>query len=268
MIQLAKLKTILIRTFGAKFTGLIHGFRFAYLILRKRKTDPEMLYLDAQIQKGDVCVDVGANSADWSSYFSRRVGKTGEIFSFEADPYYAHATRAACRILLLRNVRFFDFGLSDKEEAVHLNVADEFGVLLSGTQRISQAQGKSPDNRKTTVAIALRRLDSLTSAYPALFKVKFMKIDVEGYELFVLRGSECILKQARPVIVLERGEYEDHGYSAVDLDAYLSSLGYLGFALTSGGALNRINANMECLDAVGSNCVYLPKERHEQRPAD
>jgi FkbM family methyltransferase len=263
MLKLASIKKILIKLFGPRFTGVVHGSRFAYLIWRKSKTDPEMLYLASLIREGDVCVDVGSNSADWTTYFSRKVGKKGAVFSFEADPYYAHATHTACRILRLSNVVFFDFGLSDKSEVVNLVVSDESGTLLSGTQKIISANSRKKD-LAVTVSIALRRLDSLTVDYPTLNDANFIKIDVEGYELFVLRGAEGIIKRKRPVIVLEYGEYADHGYTAADLNAYLEGCGYVGFGITHGRDLVRVDRNMECLHAISSNRIYVPLEKTEQ----
>jgi FkbM family methyltransferase len=59
------------------------------------------------------------------------------------------------------------------------------------------------------------RLDSLD-----LVDVDFVKIDVEGYETFVLRGGENTIRRDRPVIVLEQKHERRYGLrdrAALDL---------------------------------------------------
>jgi hypothetical protein len=56
----------------------------------------------------------------------------------------------------------------------------------------------------------------------------FMKIDVEGAEMQVLRGAEQLIREFRPVIVSEVGplQQEFFGYSIVDLWDWAAARGY------------------------------------------
>ena len=57
--------------------------------------------------------------------------------------------------------------------------------------------------------------------------VDFIKIDAEGYELFVLQGAMRTLVESEPVIVLEKnGLSKRYGYEDDDIDYCLATIGY------------------------------------------
>jgi len=61
-----------------------------------------------------------------------------------------------------------------------------------------------------------------------LSDVRFIKLDVDGYEYPVLTGGRKTLKRLRPAIALELAPYihAEHGYSVESLLALLSETGY------------------------------------------
>jgi hypothetical protein len=67
-----------------------------------------------------------------------------------------------------------------------------------------------------------------------------LKIDVEGYELNVLRGSERVLREDGPTIFLELhpAELVKFGHTSLELVTYLTGLGY-GFRDLRGHAVAR-----------------------------
>jgi hypothetical protein len=61
-----------------------------------------------------------------------------------------------------------------------------------------------------------------------------IKVDVEGFELHVLRGAEKTLRQCKPALFIELDDnnLSDQGDSAEKLVSYLEDLGY---AITDAG---------------------------------
>ena len=59
--------------------------------------------------------------------------------------------------------------------------------------------------------------------------VDFLKIDCEGYELFVLRGAEQTLLRCKPCVIVEQkpetGGYKRYGIGVTDAVAFLEGLG-------------------------------------------
>lgn len=76
------------------------------------------------------------------------------------------------------------------------------------------------------------RLDDL----PLLEKVAFIKIDVEGCELFVIQGAVELIKRDSPVLHVEvfPEKLHNHGISTSDLEKALRDLGY-GFQIWGDG---------------------------------
>jgi hypothetical protein len=58
------------------------------------------------------------------------------------------------------------------------------------------------DEQDTLITVQTERLDDVL---PENFRVDFIKIDVEGGELLVMKGATGIMKKYRPVIIFEHG---------------------------------------------------------------
>jgi FkbM family methyltransferase len=76
------------------------------------------------------------------------------------------------------------------------------------------------------IKVATRRLDELT-----LDPVGFIKLDVEGHELAVLRGGYKLLSRDRPNLLVELEERFGAG-TIEQSRAYLADIGYQGYFLT------------------------------------
>jgi FkbM family methyltransferase len=80
----------------------------------------------------------------------------------------------------------------------------------------------------------------------AFSTLDLIHLDIEGYELFALKGGSNTIKKYKPVIVLEvceDGHSEKYGYNRNDLEMFLQSLDYMF---------------IEKIDANGDN-VYMHK---------
>ena len=92
--------------------------------------------------------------------------------------------------------------------------------MIPALKEHAQANGKF-----TSVAVNVSTLDLELVGTP---RVDLLKIDVEGWERFVLQGAQQLIRRCRPIIVLEIWEEHMHnaGVTASQLDHQLASLGY------------------------------------------
>ncbi len=160
------------------------------------------------LRPGDVFVDVGANIGVLSLVASSIVGENGHVFAVEAHPKTVEYLRGNVRLNKTENVSIIHAAAGDREGTVH------FTSRRSDDQNcISNSGPKVP----------LRTLDSLLPDVP----VRLLKIDVEGFELFVLRGAGRSLQRAE-MIYFESCEslFQKFGYSTSDVLKFLADHGF------------------------------------------
>jgi FkbM family methyltransferase len=163
---------------------------------------------------GDVVFDVGSNAGALALMMSRLVGPRGMVCAFEASPRIIDKThynlvKAGCH-----NVTLFHKAVWHTTGAL-VNIAA--GSHLN--DRIEEAD--------TGMAVRTIALDDLAAAGD--FRPSFIKMDIEGAEFDALRGMARLLREVRPVLVLEQSPDDmrchalmtETGYVAVDLATYL-----------------------------------------------
>ncbi len=253
-----RIKTILIKLLGARLMACVEAVAFIYLLRKAKYSDPETQLVSRFLKEGAVAVDVGANGADWTYCLHQHVGDQGCVYAFEADPYYALATGIAIKLMRLKGVHLFPFGLSDRDESVPLRVNNPAGLRFAGLGHIDKSADK---NDSGVEVVQLKRLDSLVNEYPRIMDVALIKCDVEGYELFVFKGATRLLMKARPVVILEVGHFEKQGYSARDIYSFFQDKEYCAFALAGACTLVPTNESLEYDAALSVNRILIPKER-------
>lgn len=154
--------------------------------------EPELAMLDRLVPAGcRNAVDAGANIGLYTLNLAK-LCRT--VYAFEINPGVTGHLRNAA----LPNVELAHTGLSSSERGVVLYVPLWRGKMpLEGWASLTP--GNSPD---TDVHVEIpghvRTLDSY-----GLVEVDFMKIDVEGHEIEVLKGAQATLSRCRPRILAE-----------------------------------------------------------------
>lgn len=173
-------------------------------------------------------LDVGANIGYLSAVAAGCVGRSGAVHGFE-PPLECYQ-----RLETLR-ANNQDFGLFFTNaalgaEAGTLSIAfDPQGDMRNA----SLVPGKkAPQSREVPV---LRLDEYIARQVAAPEKIRFIKIDVEGFEFAVLRGLENFLANPanKPLIVCEIKPWEigKLGYTMKDFAAYLKRFGYGAFEM-------------------------------------
>jgi FkbM family methyltransferase len=183
----------------------------------------------ALVQRGDTVVDIGANAGFFAANLARFVGPTGQVHAVEPDP----SQRMGLEAIRARrgNVTLHFVALSDREGDGTLHVPVVAGEPLGALASLSIPEGRAAIAHQQ-VRVPLTSLDSLlpSSAPP----VAFVKCDVEGHELAVLRGGDSLLRRDRPAILVEIEQRHQETDIQHTFD-YLAGLGYVGYALRIGG---------------------------------
>ena len=178
----------------------------------------ETILLKRLLEPGDTCVDVGAHIG----YVALVAAKYGRrVLAVEPGP----TTYRRLQRNLTLNPR-----LASKVVSLPMALADHAGTmtLLDSERQPNRASLAYRPLDAREVQVEVRTLDQVVAEHRD--RVSFLKIDVEGAELDVLRGGEATLRQQRPLVLCELNEdlQAAFGRTCRDIIGFFEALGYVG----------------------------------------
>lgn len=138
------------------------------------------------VNPGNTVFDIGAHAGFHSVFCGLLVGATGRVLAFEPNPISRHSLEEQIRLNRTLRIEAVPYALSDT-----VGLA-EFDATQGSQSRISPA-GK--------YKVPMRTIDSLVPVELPIPNV--IKIDVEGEEEKVLRGSLKTLSKFRPIVLCD-----------------------------------------------------------------
>lgn len=195
----------------------IHEPRLTAFLMRRLTLSP-----------GDVVIDIGANIGWYSVLLNRLAPEGVAVFSFEPDPLNFE--------LLRRNIELND---TTRVEAIQQALAADEGIMTLyrhdsnnlGRHSLLQLQDGHTVEVQTTTLDHFWEIRGLGERTP-----RFIKIDVEGYELFALRGAERVLQRCPELLCEFSPEYmRKGGIDPADLVTLLTGHGFLPHLITDAG---------------------------------
>ena len=182
--------------------------RKTYFIREYEKKRMDKLHLFSKKINSEILIDIGANIGFYSILSSSRFR---QIYSFEPNERNFKVLKKNIENNKLKNIKILNFGLGENEEILMGNSNTKGKLFQTSGFTINK------DNKKGERVLVKKGDDVLQ------FKNKTLtiKIDVEGFEFFVLKGLKsalinnlCILQ----IEIWERNYDEVHNF--------LKSLGY------------------------------------------
>ncbi len=169
------------------------------------------------LRKNSHCVDIGANRGLFLKRFTQ-LAPEGKHYAFEPLPELA-------RVLSHKfpNVEVFNCALSNRTgKATFYYVPKMDG--WSGLQKQNYPTTAEP----IEIQVELKRLDDITGGD---VQVDFMKIDVEGAELEVLKGAELTIKRCHPLVLFEHARIHNENYETTPDMVYDFLVGTCGLEI-------------------------------------
>jgi FkbM family methyltransferase len=182
---------------------------------------PEILQVLQQfVRPGDTVLDIGAQLGYFSLHAARLVSPTGRVYCFEPDPRSFARLEHAIRLSRIDWIKSFQTALSAREGTMDF--------YLSPTLGWSTGVKNSHLEDLQQVSVRTSPLDLLVSQGEIPSRMRLVKIDVEGFEMEVLRGMRNVLATSRPILVLEINVQMLHaqGTSPSEIVRFLESLEY------------------------------------------
>lgn len=196
------------------------------------------------IKKGDHVLDVGANVGFHTLFFAQLVGNEGSVTSFEPVPNNYLALNININLNGFLHIKALNIALSNKHEKVTIDV--DINSKNPGSYNLFEKGGHTQ--------IECHIGDDIIGNQ----KVDFIKIDVEGYESFVIDGLLETIKMHKPKIIFE---YDKHyhqktGRSENYIFTLLASHGYRHQYISRNGLQNIESFNK----LISGNILASPHE--------
>jgi FkbM family methyltransferase len=206
------------------------------------------------LQPGMCVLDIGAHHGFYSLLASRLVGPQGRVVAFEPSPREREHLRRHLWLNRCENVDVEPVALGAARSRATLHVMPAF---LSGCNTLRMEPGGDPAE---VLEVEVLPLDEYLERH-AISRVDFMKMDVEGAELHVLRGASALLRDAhRPTILaeVEESRCAPWGHTGREVIELLAERGYRWFGVDARGALRAVPPGQATFDA---NYLAIPEER-------
>lgn len=195
-------------------------FYMKHLVIYFPNYEPEVYLL--RNKRFRISLDVGANVGQYTGLLSN-ISK--EVWSFEPVEYCLRELFS----LKYENLNVVPCALGESSGSVEMFIPKKNGNFLYALSSISSNSLDLTSSEKTLIEI--KTLDSFENRIN--FKeIDFVKIDVEGFELSVLKGMRRVLENAKPVFLIEIEVRHNRDYHKVF--EYLRSFDYYPYYTSDG----------------------------------
>ncbi len=197
--------------------------------LHPRKTD----YIPAQnevnelrnfIKPGDTCIDVGAHIGDTSLPMGLAAGPTGTVFALEPNSYVFETLEKNTKLNPGKyNIIPLQFAATPRDEEMVFEYSD--AGFCNGGLHENMSTWRHGHIFKLKVT-GKNLSDFLKANYPEeLTRLRYIKIDAEGFDLSVLKSIDEIISKYLPYLRVEVYKKSDLAYRR-ELYSFLSNKGY------------------------------------------
>ena len=188
-----------------------------------------------QLLKADtVTIDIGANIGT-VALRAATISRKGWVYAFEPDTDNFTSLQQNIRLNPLENITPVKKALGERQHESKLFKVNRFNT---GMNRILPANNDFTDFE----SIEVSTLDEEVSRLK-INRIDLMKIDVEGYELNVLKGAQATLQRFHPLIVVEVIDVnlKNNGQTSAEVIRFLKDFGYHFVDLKNGKPLTEMH---------------------------
>jgi FkbM family methyltransferase len=217
-------KYILQKILGLK-TYLYVFALFIIVKIRFDKKEKDFFHFLELIPDGGIVLDLGANIGVTSYHLSKKLPKS-TIFSFEPLTINMDTLKRLKKRFKLKNINEYQVAVGEKAGFLEMVMPVINNVPMHGLSHVIH-EDNTEFNSGLKYKVPVVCLDSLAEINQPGKRITAMKIDVENFEYFVLKGAEKLIAENQPVIYCELWE-NDNRKKCID---FLNNLKYSAFIL-------------------------------------
>jgi FkbM family methyltransferase len=171
-------------------------------------------FLSNELNSDSVFIDAGCNYGYHSLQASKFCNK---VYSFDPQKIMYELFLKTINDNNIKNISCFNYALGNEDKNIFLTKVDyQTGSFNAGETGVVYDTNRGEECKMV-------KLDSIIDNI-----VSIIKIDVQGYEKFIVEGCVGIIEKYHPHLIIE---FENHqlgkfGYNSEQLFSYLKKLGY------------------------------------------
>ena len=191
----------------------------------KKFWEDDVAPVKALVKPGDSVIDMGANFGWYTNVLSSAVGPSGKVYSIEPIPDTFQVLNGVIQQLGLENTRPMNCAMSNADGITIMGVPHhEYGGNNFYRAQINMKESAS-DSTIQTYKVPMRSLDS--QFFDIASRISFIKCDVEGHELAVVKGGARFFERSKPAWLMEVGGNPDEkGTAPHELFRIMRGYGY------------------------------------------
>lgn len=198
-----------------RYLYLFAMYKIRTLKLDKKENDFFLFLSMMQDGKGAV-LDIGANLGIMTVHLAKKLPNTS-IHSFEPMPENYRILHKICSVFHLKNVCIHEIALGEEKGMAKMILPLDKQTVKQGLSHIKH-DSISDWNEGKEVEVAIEKLDNVLENQ----QIQGIKIDVENFEYFALKGAEQLLEKQHPIIYAELWDNENRKH-CID---FLTGLNY------------------------------------------
>jgi FkbM family methyltransferase len=183
------------------------------------------------LKEGDFCIDIGAHTGDSTLPMALAVGKTGCVLAFEPNPYVFHVLEKNSRTnSQLVEIKPILAAASPNEGFLEFEYSDS-GFCNGGRHEGISALTHGHAFKQEVFCVDIERelREDFSHFLPRL---KMIKVDAEGYDLYVLRSLADTISEYKPIIKTEVFKNTDQTYRR-DLLDFMRNNDYFAYKIVN-----------------------------------
>lgn len=192
-------------------------YKLFYFIYKEISDRKEISWTKNYLKKGMTVIDIGSNIGFYTLLFSKLVGSKGAVYSFEPDETNFSILKKNCQGR--KNIKLFNLAVGDKNGKIKLYLSNKLNV---------DHRSYETDEKRVVKVVKVVSLDNIFINK----KIDLIKIDIQGYDYFALRGAEKLIKKQKKNAII--GEFWPYGLESagVNPNEYLVFLKKIGYKIT------------------------------------